>query len=412
MFAARVVSCVTIAGGAARAQSAGSGHGAEARGAARVLAAPHPETGLGQATLSDNLNGALDQYDAFKKTLSDDAGIAFAAPVSVFGQWGAPNGGPGVAEVVYAPSVVWTPFSDTAIGSGAVTFAFQGNQFWTHANSESQQARMGLLTTPNGWAENGYQYSQITYTHTLPGNWLAVSAGQYSFGQYDANAISTGPQTSFINYALSQNGTQAYANAGVGATAQVSPPGTHLQVAGGLQGATDITGGALTTNGLGTGSIAWFASAQWTPPVWGGGSYGVLYYSQPAVPQQPSASQGVSFSAAQTLDARYGVFLRVSNASGDAIAIETSVAVGGVVNDPFGRNQLDQAGLGFAWNKTNLTAVDAPARRSEQLAELYCNFTVFKALQVTPDVQVTIHPALAPQAGIAAVFGLRTTVGF
>jgi len=35
-----------------------------------------------------------------------------------------------------------------------------------------------------------------------------------------------------------------------------------------------------------------------------------------------------------------------------------------------------------------------------------------EALQVTPDLQVTIHPALAPQTGIAAVFGLRTTFGF
>jgi len=163
---------------------------------------------------------------------------------------------------------------------------------------------------------------------------------------------------------------------------------------------------------LGNGDIAYFLSAEWTPTVLAGGDYGILYYSQPSVPQQPSQSQGLSFRATQNLNARYGVFLRVNNASGNAIQIETSVALGGIVNDPFGRNHLDQAGIGIAWNKTNLAAIDMPARRSEQVAELYYNFTVLKALAVTPDVQVYFNPALAPQTRVAAVFTLRTTINF
>ena len=35
------------------------------------------------------------------------------------------------------------------------------------------------------------------------------------------------------------------------------------------------------------------------------------------------------------------------------------------MNNSFGRNQLDQAGLGLAWNKTNQTAVGGPALSSE-----------------------------------------------
>jgi carbohydrate-selective porin OprB len=131
-----------------------------------------------------------------------------------------------------------------------------------------------------------------------------------------------------------------------------------------------------------------------------------------SVPQQPSQSQGISFSATQDIDARYGVFLRANNASGHAMPIETSVAFGAIVNDPFHRNHLDQAGIGLAWNKTNLSAVQEPVRRSEQLAELYYNFAVFKAMSVTPDVQVYVNPALAPQTSVAAVFTLRTTFNF
>lgn len=410
--------CPPIGGSTACAQSAGGGHGG-AHGVSHVQTTPHPQIDLGlpdnvtdfMQGVSDDLNGVYDQYAALKKRLNADYNIDFAMPVSVFGQWGTPNGGPGVAEIVYSPEVIWTPFTDTPIGSGTFTFQFQGNQFWTQANTGAQQQRMGLLTPPNDWEANGYQFLQMTYTHSFPGNVLAVSVGQYSFSQFDGNEYAGNPQTNFINYVMAQNGTQAYANAGTGAYMQVTPT-PQLEFAGGFQGATDIEGSTLTTSGLRDGSIAYFVSAQWTPKILAGGVYSILYYSQPAIPLQPSQSQGISFGATQNLDARYGVFLRVNNASGDAIPIETSVAFGGMVNDPFGRNHLDQAGIGVAWNKTNLAAIDVPARRSEQVAELYYSFTVFKAMAVTPDAQVYFNPALAPQTRVAAVFTLRTTFNF
>ena len=135
-------------------------------------------------------------------------------------------------------------------------------------------------------------------------------------------------------------------------------------------------------------------------------------YNQPAVPLQPSASQGVSFSAVQNITPRYGVFLRVNNASGEAIPIETSVAFGGIVNDPFGRHRHDQAGLGLAWDKTNRLAVGVPARDAEWVAELYYSYTVFKPLHITPDVQVYLNPALAPETRLAAALTLRATFNF
>ena len=58
------------------------------------------------------------------------------------------------------------------------------------------------------------------------------------------------------------------------------------------------------------------------------------------------------------------------------------------------------------------TAVGGPARSSEWVGELYYNLTVFKAMQITPDVQVYLHPALAQNTGAAAVFSIRTTFNF
>jgi carbohydrate-selective porin OprB len=410
-----VCSALQAVSGAAHAESAGRGtSGGEGGRAAPVaqpqvdLAGPDDSSGFMQAITVD-LDSVYDQYLAFKDKIQNDLNIQYSMPVAVFGQWGAPKGGPGVAEIVYFPTVTWTPFTDTAMGSGAFTFSFLGNQFWTHANTNSQQVSMGLLTTQNDWVANGYQYAQITYTQTFPGDWLAVTVGQYSFALGDGNQYAGDAQTNFINYALAQNATQTYANAGTGAYVQITPTSV-LEFAGGLQSATDITGHALTTNGFGDGKIAYSLFAQWKPTYLAGGAYGILYYDQPGVPQQPSASQGVSFNAVQNLNARYGLFLRANNASGAASPIETSVAFGGIVNNPFGRNRLDQAGIGVAWDKTNTSAAPTPARGSEWVGELYYNCTVFKAMQLTPDVQLYVNPALAPNTSVAAVFSLRVTL--
>jgi len=208
---------------------------------------------------------------------------------------------------------------------------------------------------------------------------LAVSVGQYSFAQFDGNPYAGNPQTNFINFALAQNGTQAYAAAGTGAYAQITP-NSQLQLAGGFQGATDLASQHLTTYGMEKGKIAYFLTAQWTSTILAGGSYSILYYNQPSVPAQPSASQGVSFSAAQNLNATYGLFLRANYASGSVAPIETSVAFGGIMNNPFGRSRLDQVGVGIAWDKTNLSAVGYPSRGSETIAEIYYRFTIQKAL--------------------------------
>ena len=88
------------------------------------------------------------------------------------------------------------------------------------------------------------------------------------------------------------------------------------------------------------------------------------------------------------------------------------MAFGGIMNNPFGRNRLDQLGLGLAYNTTNYAAVSGPTRSSETVGELYYNFTVFKGMQITPDVQVYFNPAQAPNTNLAAVFSLRTTFKF
>ena len=360
------------------------------------------------------LNDIHDEYLGFKKELRSDYNISYSMQVSIFPQWGVPKGGPGTVELVYAPDVTWNPFTNTAIGSGSFNVAVQQNQFWTKANATSQQARLGLITQPNDWGVSGYQYNQLMYTHTLPGSWswLSVTVGQYTFLAYDDNLYAGNAQTNFISLPLAQSATQTYPQGGLGAYAQAATPNGQFAVAGGFQGATSVTGESLTTRGFSTRKYAYFGEGEWWPNFLDGGDYSILGFTQPSVPQQPTNSQGVSFNGVQKIDKKWGLFLRANGASGTAIPIEASVAWGGIYNNPFERNKLDQVGLGIFWDKTNLKAVAQPARNAEWGAELYYSYTIFKGLRLTPDIQFYFDPALKPGAGPAAIFTIRTTAFF
>jgi hypothetical protein len=391
----------------------------------KVMLAPGVRP-LGQGGSRDfmrNMTGELDkqydQYLAFKNDLSDRYNLDFSLNVSIYPQFGTPNGGKPVGLLVYYPNVTWKPFTNTAFGSGEFNFTASQQQYWTSANTGSQSTHMGLISFTNDWVSNNYSWSTVAYTHTLPGilKFLSFTVGQYNLFSFDPNSYAGNAQVNFISYPFAQDATQTFPNAGLGAYATVKTPDGQFALSGGYQGGTNLSGREISTNGFRTGKYTYWGNVQWTPtvPGFGEGIYSILHYEQPGLPGAPVPSSGISFSASQEIGQKWGAFVRISNASGDGTPIMTSIAFGGVGNDPFGRNPLDQAGLAFAWDKTNFAAngvASAEARPSELVAELYYAFTVFKGLQVTPDVQLFFHPALSPNAATAAVFTLRSTFFF
>jgi hypothetical protein len=315
-----------------------------------------------------------DRYLLFKEGLQNTYGLQYAIEVSALPQWA----GTSATNFVYTPWIRWTPFTDTALGSGAFVFSFQQNGFGPGADPTALQTHAGLLTPASDWGGNLADLAQLTYTHTLPGRWrwLSVTLGQYSFGLYDQNEYAGNAQSNFVNYALAQNATQTYVSGDLGAYAQAAAPDRKWVLAGGFQGATNLTGSGLSVRGIATGKLAYFMAAQSTPGVLGG-SYGFLWYTRPATPAQPSPSRGISFNAVHNINPKLGLFLRVNHAGGRDSAIATSLAWGVVVNGPLAHRPFDRLGLGFAWNKTNPQAVDLPARNSEFVAEIYYNYAVF-----------------------------------
>jgi hypothetical protein len=351
-------------------------------------------------------------YREFKETLHNQYRLDYRIDLTVLPQWTAAKGGETVGNFIYSPTAAWRPFSNTEAGSGTVVVGYFGNTFWTKHDVAGVAARVGLLAPPSDWFSDLSNLAQLTYTHTLPGalNWLSVTVGQYSFGIYDDNRYAGNSQLRFENNAA-QNATQTYTSGDLGAFAQITAPDRQWLVAGGFQGADNVDGVGVSTRGLEAGRLATFAAGRITPTGWGG-SYGLLWYQQPAVPAQPSRSHGLSFSGEQTLSAHWTGYLRANTASGAAIPIKTSVAGGVVRDDPFGRERPDQLGFGIAWNQTNFKAVTQPAHRAELVAEVFANYAVFDRLKLGPDLQLYDHPALAPGTSTAVVVTLRATASF
>ncbi len=368
------------------------------------------ERELKEAAPSDPYAG----YLRFKKDLKAATGVTYQIEPGVMWQWGAPNGGSNVGQLLANPTLNWDMFDNARFGQGSIQFAYTYNSYWTRHEGLRLGNRLHALSQINDSAANGYNFTTLTYTHVFPGKFLSVVLGQYAFADFDSNQYADDQMTNFVNYALSQNGSQAYVPDSLGAYVQINPAKTVAFAAGG-QNAENISGDVIQTNQVFNAPWAWFVYGQWTPtlpflPSSQSSQYSLLVYHQPAVPAQRGSSVGWSLNAVQNLNASWGLFARANHSTGPISPIATSIAGGIVCNNPFKLGPKDQLGVGVAWNATNRAAFPhRELRVGETVAEAYYNHVLFKVLQVGPDVQVIFNPALRPHAGAAGVFTFRIT---
>lgn len=349
-------------------------------------------------------------YLRFKHWLADYGITAQIAP-SILSQWGTPKGGKPAIQWILSPSLNWNAFNSHEIGQGSVQFSYSFNRYGNQQSGALLTGRLRAITPVNDTPINDYTFNQLTYTHVLPGKLLQISVGQFPFSNFDNNQYAANQQTNFVNYALSQNASQAYVPDSLGAYLQVNLTQT-VSIAGGFQDANNVTGNRIQFSTATKGQYAWFGYAQWKPVIEGLGTaqYSLLFYQQPKVASQMESAQGWSLNLVQNIDKTWGVFVRANMATGKIAPIASSVAAGFVVNNPFGGLQGDQWGVGIAWNKTNKAYFPLQnIRGSEFIAETYFNIVLSKVLQLGPSVQLIVHPALSPQAGMAGVFTLRAT---
>ena len=352
-------------------------------------------------------------YTAFKNKLSQNYGFTYDLNYSLMPQYGSPGGQHTALQSLFMPSITWTNFQNE-YGSGTLNIGYT-SVFYNNSNAQDIQNNTGMVTAINDFNEREQEFASLYYTYQLPKqyNWLTLGAGQYTLYAFDGTDYDNNQQANFINYALSQNGSATYADAGLGAYAQANP-GNWLIIVG-MQDASNISAPSIRFNHFKDKHYTTFGQIGYNPNIkgLGDGQYSVMFYNQPAVSEQPQSTNGWSINMQQNIGEKWAVFGRINGVTGNVVGIKNSYVAGMVYNNPFNRNALDQIGLAYAYNDLNEKAVGEKLYDgAEQVIEAYWALGISTWATLTPDFQFYIHPALNKKSDYGTVTSLRLSLMF
>ena len=355
------------------------------------------------------------EYANWKNKLEKDTGISYSVDLSVLAQRGAPNGSGTAIQFQAYPSISWELF-DNDYGTGTINIAYNPNNYWSSTDGQDISNRIDVLSGINDYTTNSKSFSQLSYTHQFAGDmdWLGITVGQFGISSFDGTNYDSNQQVNFLNYSLAQDGSSTYPVASLGAyfTFTLNP---EWEVILGMQDANNISGTAISASDFGKGEYTSFASILYTPTFknLGAGQYSILVYNQPSVSEQRGTSNGWSINFEQALNETFAIFGRINGAVNSPLSIEQSYVVGSVMNNPLGRNSLDQIGIAAAINKANKDVIGEENTRSyEMVLETYWAWGIGNWLTITPDIQLYFNPALDASHDTATVASLRTTFMF
>lgn len=358
----------------------------------------------------DDFKHHANWYQDFKNKLENDYGLSYSFDLTYMPQRGAPNGSKTPQQLIWSPSVDWTLFNSKIFGSGQLQFAYSGTQYWGE-QAFYLQDRLNIGSGINDYTDNELQFSQLVYSHTLPGamNWLSVNVGQYSLYFIDGTSQDYNQQTGFISYSLSQNGSATYPVASFGAYLQFTPTSEWMMQVG-FQDATNIAGKRIDFSSIGDKKYTTYSYISWNPTfkkTWAG-QYMFLFYQQPAVPKQDADSTGWSFSFSQYFGNMFNIFGRLNGSSGNVVPIRKSIVAGFGFKDPFSRNPNDYLGMSMGFNSMSKEALgQTNIHKYENVFEAQYVIGLGKYITITPDIQFFLNPALDTQQNTAVVYSLR-----
>ena len=373
-------------------------------------------TGIGFLLMTTSAQAATDLgdiYSEFKNNLNKNYGFSYDLTYSALLQRTSPSGDANAFQSYLAPSITWTTFNND-YGTGILNASYYSIFYGNH-NADDIQGNTGMVTPINDFGADEQEFADLYYTYQLPRqyNWLTFGIGQYSLYNFDGTDYDNNQQVNFLNYASAQNASATYSDAGLGAYVQATP--NNWQFAAGFLDATNINAPSIRFNHLNDGHFTTFGLAGYNPTFknLGDGQYFVMVYNQPYVHEQPQSTTGWSVNIQQNIGERWALFGRINGVSGHVADINQSYVLGGVFNNPLQRNELDQIGLSYAYNKVDEKAVGAPVfHDAEQVIEAYWAWGISKWATITPDFQFYIHPAQNQKSDYGTVTSLRLTVFF
>lgn len=352
--------------------------------------------------------GSFEKYYADYKKKMQEYGITYSLDYSSMLQRTAPSGGNTAWQNMYYGSVNWDMYK-SAYGDGSVQIAYTAVRYQGGKDAADIGNRAGVAQPINDFPTKTNTFAELSYTHQY--KWLAVTVGQFPIYNFDGTSYDSNQQVNFMNYSLSQNGTSSYPVASLGGYATVSPS-DEWSFTFGAQDAANVTGETIRT-GSNDFAKRWttFGSVSYMPQFKGLGTsqYSVLLYNQPSTRLQPENSNGWSINAMQNLNETWGVFARANGTTNSPSGIKQSYVLGAVMNNPLGRNALDQIGLAGSVNKLERKVYE---RSTENIIEAYWAWGVSNFMTLTPDVQMYINPGNNSKSDTAFASSIRLSIMF
>lgn len=346
----------------------------------------------------------IDDYTEFKNYVSEQWNINYSIGINYLAQTAVEHGGKIPYQSVYNPNIVWNIFNNEKYGSGKITFNYKYVTYLSKTEGSDMSNNLGVVSAVNNNPDTDPTFNWLAYTHTF-NETINVTVGQYPISNFDWVLFSSNQYPEFINDSLGGNASEIYPSAGLGAFVTVNPT-NELSISMGMQTAEENASEQINFKNLGK-KYAAFGTFSYSPkiPGLGSGTYSALLYYQPSVEGTPESSVGFSFSALQNINEKVAVFASFNHANASS-SIESSILGGLVIYNPLNRNPDDQIGLVAGYNWLNEAAVGENARNSETIIETYWAWGFTQYMQIIPDIQLYIKPALDREKDAAAVFSL------
>jgi porin len=304
----------------------------------------------------------------------------------------------------------WRPLQ-TRRTLGYVIFQTQVRyQLWQDQTPRDLGPEIGSIWgTANGFNTQSFNLRQLYWQQFLFNNEFSYRIGKVDLGDVFNNNRLQSDNHYFLNTAFSDNPTMAYPENNFGFDLIWRPkPLFYMSV-----GTADASGDNNNDDEAGKElkNTNWFTAAEVGLTPWfenlGAGHYRLTaWYTDADTASGSSGASGISLSCDQDLGPRMLAFLRYGYTDGDLTSTEQIVAGGVAFKRPFGKND-DMAGIAAAWGRPTIDALGDQA-----VVEAFYRFQVTPAIEVTPDIQLTIDPSLAPEEDYVWVFGVRMRITF
>ena len=255
-----------------------------------------------------------DDYAGFKTRMEDEHGLTWSFSLSYRQRWVSPDNIGTSGQALFWPSLNWDIFDSKTFGSGSFQFLYYGER---RSGSKVTVSR-GSRTLSAELPDYQNKYSQITYTHTLPGEMFAVAVGQYSFFNFDSSEFMADQQLNFVNNIFSANGSATYPTTGTGGYVQFNAtkdaPVSRRRAKRQCRGPVQATDRRIPEQPL---RLARLRAMDPAFKGLGDAQYSLTLYQAPAVTERP-ASRGWSINAVQHLNDQWAIFGRLNASTDDS----------------------------------------------------------------------------------------------